>query len=95
MLVHAIYLSVVLGNVLVIVAASTLRRRVTWLVRVAAAVSGVALLILVVPIFNLLVAASPPPGQWEAIRVLVLYSAPVAVELIMLAGVLFRVGAGG
>jgi hypothetical protein len=55
------------------------------------AVSGAALAILVVPIFNPLVAANPPRGHWEAVRVLVLYAAPVGAEMIMLAALLVSV----
>jgi hypothetical protein len=75
-------------NLLLIVAALLLGRRLIWVCRAAVFISGIALILLLVPLVNLLFATNPPPEYRTAIKLLLTFIMPILVELLVLVGIL-------
>jgi hypothetical protein len=67
MVVNAVYFALLLGNILLIVASLFLGPRLLWLCRAAVFVNGIALILMLVPLLNLLLASNPPPEYRAAI----------------------------
>jgi hypothetical protein len=88
MVVYAGYFALLLGNLLLIVASLLFGPRLIWVCRAAVFVNGIALILLLVPLFNLLFATNPPPEYRTAIRILVTYTALILVETLGLLAIL-------
>ena len=88
MVVNAVYFGLVLGNLLLIVASLILGPRLLRLCRAAVFVNAIALILMVVPLLNLLLASHPPPESRAAIKILLAFTAPIVIELLALLAVL-------
>ena len=88
MVVYAAYIALLLGNLLLMVVSWLLGPRLIWVCRAAVFVNCIALIVLLVPLFNLLFATNPPPEYRTAIRILLTYTAPILVETLGLLTIL-------
>jgi hypothetical protein len=75
-----LYWVLVICNALVIAAALKVGPRMGGFCRWAAFGTGLALMVFVIPIVNLVVNDNPPPQRWEAVGVLVRYALPLLGE---------------
>jgi hypothetical protein len=80
MVVYAACIALLLGNLLLIVVSWFFGPRLIWVCRAAVLVNGIALILLLVPLFNLLFATNPPPEYRTAIKTLLTFTAPILVE---------------
>ena len=88
MAVNAIYFALLLGNLLLIVASLFFGSRLLRVCRAAVFVSGIALIVLLVPLLNLMLAIHPPADYRAAIRILLTFTAPILVEFLALLAIL-------
>jgi hypothetical protein len=88
MVVNTICAALLSGNILLIVASLIVGPRLLWLCRAAVFVNGIALMLMVVPLLNLLLTSHPPAGFRAAIRILLSFAAPILIELLALLAVL-------
>jgi len=88
MVVNAVYFALLLGNLLLIAAALVVGPRLLRVCRVAVLVDAVALMVMVVPLLNLLLASQPPPEYRAAAKILLTYTAPILVEFLALLAIL-------
>lgn len=85
--VNAVYFALLLGNLLLIVASLIAGPRPLRLCRAAAFVNAIALLLMVVPLVNLLLASHPPSESHTAIPILLTLTVPVLIEFLVLLGI--------
>jgi hypothetical protein len=88
MVANAAYFALLLGNIVLIVASLLFGPRLLWLCRVAVFVNGIALILMLVPLLNLLLASHPFPEYRAAILILVGFTAPILIEILVLLAVL-------
>jgi hypothetical protein len=88
MVVNAVYFALLLGNLLLIAAALVVGPRLLRACRVAVGVNAIALLLMVFPLLNLLLASHPPPEYRAAIHILLTFTAPILAEFLALLGIL-------
>lgn len=88
MVVHSAYFALLLGNILLVVASLFLGPRLLRVCRAAVFVNAIALILMVVPLLNLLLASHPPPKSRGAIHILLVFTAPISVEFFALLGIL-------
>ena len=88
MVVNAVYFALMLSNILLIVASLIVGPRLLRVCRAAVFVNGLALMLMVVPLLNLLLASHPPAGYRAAIRILLALTDPFSIELLALLAVL-------
>ena len=88
MVVNAVYFALLIGNALVILAGIWLGVRLLWVCRAAVLVSGIALIVMVVPLLNLLSAVGSPPEYRVAFRILLKFTFPILAEFLALLAVI-------
>jgi NADH:ubiquinone oxidoreductase subunit 6 (subunit J) len=88
MVVNAVYAALLIGNILLIVASLFLGPRLLRACRATVFVNAIALILMVVPLLNLLLASHPPAGYRSAIRILLTFAFPILFELLSLLGLL-------
>jgi hypothetical protein len=88
MVVNAVYAALLIGNNQLIVAALFRGQRLLRLCRAGVVVNAVALMLMLVPLLNLLLASHPPLGHRAAIQILLAFTAPILIELLVLLAVL-------
>jgi hypothetical protein len=88
MVVNAVYFALLLGNLLLIVASLFLGPRLLRVCRAALFVNAIALMLMVVPLLNLLLASHPPAEYRAAIRILLTFTAPILVKFLALLAIL-------
>jgi hypothetical protein len=93
MVVNAVHVASLVGNILLIVASLLAGPRLLRLCRAGVFVNALALMLMVVPLLNLLLTSHPPAGYRAAIRILLTFTAPLLIELLALLAVLrWRMG---
>ena len=88
MVVNAVYFGLVLGNLLLIVASLFFGPRLLRLCRAAVFVNGIALMLMLVPLVNMLLAGHPLPEYRAAVAILLAFTAPILIEVLALLAVL-------
>ena len=88
MVANAAYFALPLGNILLIVASLFLGPRLLWLCRVAVFVNGIALILMLVPLLNLLPTNHPPAEYRAAIKILLTFTTPILIEFLALLAIL-------
>lgn len=88
MAVNAAYFALLLGNLLLIVTSLFLGPRLLRLCRAAVFVNAIALILMLVPLLNLLLASHTLPEHPAAIAILLGFTAPILIELLVLLAVL-------
>jgi hypothetical protein len=77
-----------IGSIVLIVTSLLAGPRLLRLCRAGVVVNAVALILMLVPLLNLLLASHPPPGHRAAIQILLTSTAPILIELLALLAVL-------
>jgi hypothetical protein len=85
---NAVYFVLLLGNILLIVASLIVGPRLLRVCRAALLVNAIALMLMLVPLLNLLLASHPSADYRAAIKILLTFTAPILVELLALLAVL-------
>ena len=88
MVVNAAYFALLLGNILLIVASLFLGPRLLHLCLAAVFLNAIALILMVIPLVNLLLSSHPLPEHRAAIVILVSFTAPILIELLVLLAIL-------